>query len=113
MQNNSKQPFDLTGRSAVITGGTQGVGAAIATALANAGSDVVLVGLQDDETAQQTLASCRNQGVKADLLLADLSGPPDSYLSKLLQRVEEVAPKVDLLINNVGTYIDKPYLEMD
>ncbi len=113
MQNNGKQPFDLTGHCALITGGTQGVGAAIAVALANAGSDVVLVGLKDDETAQQTLAVCRSLGVKSELLLADLSGPPDSYLPELLKSVEEVAPKVDLLINNVGTYIDKPYFEMD
>ena len=113
MQNNGKQPFDLTGHCALITGGTQGVGAAIAAALANAGSDVVLVGLKDDETAQQTLAVCRNQGVESELLIADMSGPPDSYLPELLKSLEEVAPKVDLLINNVGTYIDKPYFEMD
>lgn len=113
MQNTSKQPFDLSGHCAIITGGTQGVGAAIATALANAGSDLVLVGLQNDETAQRTLTACRNRGVKAQLLLADLSGPPDSYLPDLIKRVEEVDAQADLLINNVGTYIDKPYFEMD
>jgi len=113
MQNNSKQPFDLTGHHALITGGTQGVGAAIAIALATAGSDVLLVGLHDDDTAQQTLNICRKQGVKADLLLADLSTAPKSYLPDLLKRTGELAPTLDLLINNVGTYIDKPYFEMD
>ena len=113
MQNNFKQPFDLTGHCALITGGSQGVGAAIAMALAKAGSDVVLVGLQDDETAQQTLTACRNHGVNSDLILADLSGPPDSYLPRLLENVNQIAPNFDLLVNNVGTYIDKPYFEMD
>ena len=113
MQNNSKQTFDLTGHCALITGGTQGVGAAIAIALASAGSDVLLVGLQDDETAKQTLIACQNMGVKAELLIADLSGDPESYLPDLLDQAEELLPRIDLLINNVGTYIDKPYFDMD
>lgn len=113
MTNKAKQTFDLTGHCALITGGTQGVGAAIAMALASAGSDLVLVGLQDDDTAQRTLSACRDQGVKAHLLLADLSGPPDSYLADLLANLKQLALEVDLLINNVGTYIDQPYFEMD
>lgn len=110
---NTKLPFDLTGHCALITGGTQGVGAAIAIALASAGSDVLLVGLRDDETARRTLTSCQKLGVKSELLLADLSTPPASYLPELLKRADDVASRIDLLINNVGTYIDKPYFDMD
>ena len=52
---NNANPFDLSGHRALITGGTQGVGASIALAVARAGADVLLVGLRDDDAAKQTL----------------------------------------------------------
>jgi NAD(P)-dependent dehydrogenase (short-subunit alcohol dehydrogenase family) len=112
---NSKivNPFDLTGRRALITGGTQGVGAAIALGIARAGGDVLLVGLRDDEIAQQTLADCRACGVNAELLTADLSVPPAEYLDDLIAAADRLLPGLDLLVNNAGTYIDKPFFEMD
>ena len=106
-------PFDLTGHRAMVTGGTQGVGGAIAVAIANAGADVLLVGLKDDAVAQQTLGLCRDAGVQADLVTADLARPPSEYLDQLLTSADAVMPAIDLLVNNAGTYIDKPFLEMD
>ncbi|NND97395.1 MAG: SDR family oxidoreductase [Pirellulaceae bacterium] len=97
----------------MVTGGTQGVGAAIAVALAKAGSDVLLVGLADDKHAQQTLAQCRSLGVQTDLVTTDLSKPPAEFLPELIQQADEKLPGIDLLVNNAGTYIDKPFLEMD
>jgi NAD(P)-dependent dehydrogenase (short-subunit alcohol dehydrogenase family) len=101
-------PFDLTNHRALITGGTQGVGGAMARAIAAAGADVVVHGLQDDDAAQQTLADCRRSGSQADLVLADLMQPPANYLSELL-RFDDI----DLLINNAGTCIDVPFLDLD
>ena len=112
-QSESGSPFDLSGHRALITGGTQGVGGSIAKALAKAGADVLLVGLVDDALAQQTLAECRRTGVKAELLLANLAQPPANYLPDLLRSADEQLPDIDLLINNAGTYIDTPFLEMD
>ena len=112
-QPNSDSPFDLSGRRALITGGTQGVGAAIAIAVARAGADVLLGGLDHDENAERTLTSCRDLGVTAELLVADLAKPPTTYLPELLKRADDLLPEVDLLINNAGTYIDKPFFEMD
>ena len=106
-------PFDLTGHRAMVTGGTQGVGGAIAVAIANAGADVLLVGLKDDAVAQQTLGLCRDAGVQADLVTADLARPPSEYLDQLLASADAVMPAIDLLVNNAGTYIDEPFLEMD
>ncbi len=105
--------FGLAGRQAVITGGTQGVGAAIARSIARAGADVLLVGLRDDAAARDTLDACRSFGVGAELMTTDLARPPAGYLAELLAEVERLMPGVDLLINNAGTFIDKPYLEMD
>ncbi len=113
MTNSTSKLFDLTGRRALITGGTQGVGAAIATAIAAAGGDVLLVGLQADEAAQQTLEMCRKAGAGAELITADLAQPPSQYLHELLSAANQLMPGIDLLVNNAGTYIDKPCLEMD
>jgi NAD(P)-dependent dehydrogenase (short-subunit alcohol dehydrogenase family) len=106
-------PFDLSGHRAMITGGTQGVGAAIATAVARAGADVLLLGLRDDEHAQATLAACRDHGATAELLSVDLSQPPSQYLDALVSDAARLMPGIDLLVNNAGTYIDTPFLEMD
>ena len=62
----------------MITGGTQGVGAAIAAAVAHAGADVLLVGLRDDDAAKETLKTCRSTGVTAELITVDLAQPPSA-----------------------------------
>ena len=106
-------PFDLTGRRALITGGTQGVGAAIAKSIATAGGDVLIIGLHDDENARATIAACRAQGVEANLMTADLAQPPSAYLDSLVEEAEQRLSGIDLLINNAGTFIDTPFLQMD
>ncbi len=108
-----KNPFDLAGHRALITGGTQGVGAAIAIAVASAGADVLLAGLHEDDVAKQTLETCRNLGVTAELLSVDLAQPPSQYLDRLVDDAERRLPGIDLLVNNAGTYIDTPFFEMD
>lgn len=102
----------LNGRTALITGGTQGVGAAIAVSLASAGCNLVLHGLRDDESAQQTLVACRQHGVSAELVCVDLAGPTDTAVAELLKRTDEVSRDVSLLVNNAGTYSEGPFLEM-
>ncbi|MFN7625941.1 MAG: SDR family NAD(P)-dependent oxidoreductase, partial [Pirellula sp.] len=52
--------IDLSGQTALVTGSTQGVGAAIAKCLAKAGATVVLHGLTDDHHARETLAACQS-----------------------------------------------------
>lgn len=105
--------YDLTGRRALITGGTQGIGGEIASAIASAGADVLLLGLRRDEAAEQTLTRCREHGVKAELVTCDLSREPSEYLDQLIADVDALMPGIDLLVNNAGTYLDVPYLEMD
>tara|TARA_R110002049_G_scaffold2750_2_gene21573 strand:+ start:393882 stop:394616 length:735 start_codon:yes stop_codon:yes gene_type:complete len=89
------------------------VGAAIADSIAMAGADVVLAGLRDDDQAQATLAQCRDHGVTAELVTTNLAQTPDEYLEALLDDVDDKLPDIDLLVNNAGTFIDTPFLEMD
>jgi len=110
---NGLNPFSLAGHRALITGGTQGVGAAIARAIAKAGADVLVIGLQDDHHAQATLAACREYGVQADLITTDLAQSPSEYLNALLTEIDAKLPDIDLLVNNAGTFIDSPFLDLD
>ena len=108
----SSNPFSLAGHSALITGSTQGVGAAIAIAIARAGGNVCLHGLAIDQHATQTVNACKQYGVKVELITSDLMDPSEDMASCLADRVAEVMPGVDLLVNNAGTFIDLPFLEM-
>ncbi len=105
--------FSLAGRTALITGGTQGVGAAIALALARAGCDLVLHGLHDDSHCQQTRRECEALGRRVDTIFCDLSGPTDSCVGELFSKALSASENITLLVNNAGTFIDKPFLEMD
>ena len=107
------QPFDLSGHRCLVTGGTQGVGAAMAEAIATAGADVAITGLHDDAQAQQTLSKLQETGVDAKLLTVDLSNPPSQYLNEFIEQLDQSFGDVDLLVNNAGTFIDTPFLELD
>lgn len=103
----------LDGRTALITGGTQGVGAAIAIALAQAGANVVIHGLRNDEQAQRALETCRSQNIQVGMVTSDLMSNTDLAIRELAGAALAISPSIDLLVNNAGAYIDKPFLEMD
>lgn len=107
----------LDGHTALITGGTQGVGAAIAMRLAAAGCDLVLHGLEESEHSRATLAACRAHGRSADCVFVDLAQPTPTGVADLMEQVNQVLQRSDreltLLVNNAGTYCDLPFLEMD
>jgi NAD(P)-dependent dehydrogenase (short-subunit alcohol dehydrogenase family) len=107
-----RNPFTLAGHSALVTGSTQGVGAAIAISIARAGGNVCLHGLTVDQHASQTLETCKRYGVQVEMITSDLTDPAENMALLLADRVAEVMPGVDLLVNNAGTFIDLPFLEM-
>jgi 2-dehydro-3-deoxy-D-gluconate 5-dehydrogenase len=90
-------PFDLTGRVAVVTGANTGIGQGIAVALAEAGADVALVGRSSaDETAERVRGAGRRAAlIRADLsTIAPIAGVVDQTLSEL--------GGLDILVNNAG-----------
>lgn len=105
--------FDLSGRTALVTGSSQGVGRSIAVALAQAGADVVLHGLEHDSAAEESVASCKRHGVKVDFISGDLSGPTNEDVVRFAERVSELSPTIDIVVNNAGSYFDEPFLKMD
>jgi NAD(P)-dependent dehydrogenase (short-subunit alcohol dehydrogenase family) len=103
----------LDQKTALVTGGTQGVGAAIAKGLAKAGANIVLHGLRKDAFAEKTLADCKAFGTRVHLIECDLFSPTSEVLDHVAKTALELEPAIDLLVNNAGVFIDKPFLEMD
>ena len=89
--------FDLTGKVALVTGGTTGLGEGMALGLAEAGADIMLVDITE---SNNTVEKIKNLGRKVHLKLADLS-----KMSTIIEVVEEaiqIFGKVDILVNNAG-----------
>ena len=63
--------MQLTGKVGLVTGGTRGIGAAAAFALAREGADVAIVGRTEDDEARQTRAAIQALGRRCELILAD------------------------------------------
>jgi NAD(P)-dependent dehydrogenase (short-subunit alcohol dehydrogenase family) len=92
--------FRLTGRRALVTGGSKGLGKVMATALAQAGADVAICSrtLADCETTAKGIAS--TTGRRALPLAADVTKAAD--VDKLVATVERDLGPIDILINNAG-----------
>ena len=90
-------PFDLTGKVALVTGGNTGLGQGIALALAEAGADIASVALSDsDETIEKVQALGRKAiGVSADLTSIE-------PVERVLKETLEAFGRVDILVNNAG-----------
>ena len=101
--------FSLSGKVSVVTGGNRGIGRALATALAEAGSDIVLL-VRDRDGTTAAVAELEALGVTAMAVTADVTEP-----EQVQRAVEEVLSRlgqVDVLVNNAGTCIHRPALEV-
>jgi gluconate 5-dehydrogenase len=91
--------FRLDGRRALVTGGSRGLGRAIAQALAEAGADLILAGRSAD-SLEQAQAELRALGGQVEVVRADLGSVPEA--EGLCAVVLERFAPVDILVNNVG-----------
>ena len=95
----------LSGKRAVILGGSRGIGRAIALRLAAEGADVVINYARSADAAEQTAADCRALGVRAEIALGDV-GDLDA-LSGVFDRVRE-SGGLDILVNNAARGLERP-----
>ncbi len=98
--------FDLTGKTALVTGASRGIGAAIARALHGAGATVGLHGTRT-EPLEALMAEL---GDRAHVLPADLSDP--EALAALPKQAEAAMGSLDILVNNAGITRDNLFIRM-
>jgi 2-dehydro-3-deoxy-D-gluconate 5-dehydrogenase len=93
----SRSPFDLTGKTALVTGANTGLGQAVAVALAEAGAGIIAVGRSAmDETAGLVAAA----GVPFQEIRADLSSV--AAVAPVMEQAQATGARVDILVNNAG-----------
>ncbi|KAI7302906.1 NAD(P)-binding protein, partial [Hortaea werneckii] len=96
--NSVQQLFSLEGKTALVTGGTRGIGQAMAIALAEAGADVLLV--QRDESNQATKQAIEKLGRKSQIYTADLAS--NESMKALLPKVLKDGYQIHVLLNCGG-----------
>lgn len=101
--------FDLSGRTALVTGGNAGIGEAMATALGLAGASVVLLARRETElaAAADRLGQSR---IKADYLCADLASADGAREGA--ERAQARAGHIDILVNAAGINLRQPFAEV-
>jgi NAD(P)-dependent dehydrogenase (short-subunit alcohol dehydrogenase family) len=106
---NIKQLFDLSGRVAIVTGGSIGLGRQMAEGLAEAGANLVLCA-RKKERCEKTAEELKRLGVQTLALACDVKNPED--VRNLVEQSNEKFGRIDILINNAGTSWGAPVEEM-
>src|SRR5436853_2902574 len=93
--------FDLTGRVALVTGGSKGLGKAMARGMAEAGADIVISSRHENELRNALEEILQGTGRRGRLVVADMSKRDD--VVRLGHTALEQMGRIDILINNAGT----------
>lgn len=101
--------MELEGQVAVVTGGGQGIGKAIALRFAREGADIAIVDINQD-TATATAEAIRKLGHRTLVEIADVSDP--EHVTTAVGAVVREFGKIDVLVNNAGVEKRAPFLEI-
>ena len=104
---NLQQQFDLTGKTALVTGSSRGIGQAIATGLAEAGADII--GVSSQKTSEETEVMVTATGRKFFHYQADLGNRDNLY--EFIRQVKSDHKEISILINNAGIILRNPAAE--
>ena len=101
----------LTGKTALVTGATRGIGRAIALKYAAEGADVAFTYRSQHEAAQSLLEEIQAMGVRAKAYTSDAASYEDAH--KVVEDVKAVFGRIDILVNNAGITKDGLMMRMD
>ena len=104
--------FDLTGKVAIVTGGTGGLGLAIAEAMLDAGAKVA-VGSRKPEKVAAALESLSAGRPEGSVLSTQLDVADRASVDAAIAKVVETFGRVDILVNNAGANLKKPTLDVE
>lgn len=100
--------FDLTGRTALITGGTHGLGMAIAKGLADSGAEIVINDIFEDKL-HTAVDQYKEMGINARAYLFDVTD--ENAVGRYVETIEKEVAPIDILVNNAGIIKRIPILE--
>ena len=111
MNEQSPEPglFDLSGRVAIVTGTSRGLGQVFATALARSGADLVLTSRKRDSLAsfEQQIRALGRRAISLDLDVCD-----HDSIERMVAAADQAFGHIDILVNNAGCNIRKPALDV-
>jgi 3-oxoacyl-[acyl-carrier protein] reductase len=102
--------FDLTGRAALITGSSRGIGRAIALQLARQGASITVNYLRNEEAAKQVQETILSNGGQASIVQGDISVPKQA--ERVVDMARQAFGRLDVLVNNAGFNRDTLLLRM-
>ncbi|RJQ08220.1 MAG: glucose 1-dehydrogenase [Bacillota bacterium] len=101
----SRDLFDLTGKVAIVTGGSRGIGRAICLGLATFGADVVVLA-RDRVTGEDAAARVREKGTRSLFIQADVADIAET--ARAAERTRAEFGRLDILVNNAGIGAQEP-----
>lgn len=102
--------FALQGKVALITGGSRGIGRAIALQLASAGVDIVVNYVRHRKDAEATVAAIEEQGVRCLAVKANVA--KEENVERMFAEIREQYPQLDILVSNAASGVLKPAMEL-
>jgi gluconate 5-dehydrogenase len=102
-------PFDLTGKTALVTGASYGIGFSIASAYAKAGAKIVFNDLKQ-ELVDKGLAAYKEAGLEAKGYICDVTN--EEQVNAMVKQIESEVGVIDILVNNAGIIKRIPMIEM-
>ncbi len=103
-------PFDLEGRTALVTGANRGLGRAFAAALADFGADVVIVGRSADLNREAAEQVAEQSGRRTTAVTGDVTDADD--VRRIVEEAIAAHGRIDVLVNNAGICYHRPALEV-
>jgi len=101
--------MELAGKGALVTGGSRGIGRAVALALARERVNVAINYSSNREKAEEVVELAKAEGVAALAVKADVS--QSAEVNEMVQRVASTLGNIDILVNNAGILVSKTMLE--
>lgn len=99
--------FDLSGKNALVTGSSRGIGAGIAKALATQGANVAINYVKSQDKAEWVSGEVKGMGRESIVLQADVSKPAD--VKAMFKKLKDTWGRLDILVNNAGVISYAPF----
>lgn len=102
--------FNLKGKTALITGGSRGIGRAVAMRLAENGADIVINYIRQRRDAEKTVAAIEKYGVRCLAVKANVA--KEDNLKRMFDEIQEHCDTLDILVSNAASGVLKPAMEL-